>query len=108
MLDVREPDEYKGIDKDKKSKGHLPGAVYMYYKEMLTATGEYKSKDEIIATAAKYGASPDKEIVVYCQTGIKASVAYIALKEIAGFNNVKLYAGAYAEWASVAKNPIVK
>lgn len=108
LLDVREPDEYNGIDKDKKSKGHLPGAVYMYFKEMQTPTGAYKTKEEIIATAAKFGATPEKEIVVYCQTGIKASVVYIALKEIAGFPNVKLYAGAYAEWASVPENPIVK
>jgi thiosulfate/3-mercaptopyruvate sulfurtransferase len=108
LLDVREPDEYNGVDKDKKSQGHLPGAVYLYYKDMLTATGAYKTKDEIIAIAAKVGATPEKEIVVYCQTGIKASVAYVALKEIAGFPKVRLYAGAYAEWASVAENPIVK
>lgn len=108
LLDVREPDEYNGIDKDKKSQGHLPGAVYLYYKDMLTATGAYKTKDEILAIAAKVGATPEKEIVVYCQTGIKASVVYLALKEIAGFPNVKLYAGAYAEWASVAGNPVVK
>jgi len=108
LLDVREPDEFKGIDKDKKSQGHLPGAVYLYYKDMLTATGAYKTKEEIIVIAAKAGATPEKEIVVYCQTGIKAAVTYFALKEIAGFPNVKLYAGAYAEWASVAENPIVK
>lgn len=108
LLDVREPDEYNGIDKDKKSKGHLPGAVFMHFKEVQTANGAFKTKDEIIATAAKFGATPDKEIVVYCQTGIKAAVVYIALKEIAGFANVKLYAGAYAEWASIAENPIVK
>jgi thiosulfate/3-mercaptopyruvate sulfurtransferase len=108
LLDVREPDEYNGIDKDKKSRGHLPGAVFMHFKEVQTATGAYKTKDEIIATAAKFSATPDKEIVVYCQTGIKASVVYFALKEIAGFPNVKLYAGAYAEWASVTDNPIVK
>jgi thiosulfate/3-mercaptopyruvate sulfurtransferase len=108
LLDVREPDEYNGIDKDKKSQGHLPGAVYLYYKDFLTANGAYKTKDEIIAIAAKCGATPEKEIVVYCQTGIKAAVVYVALKEIAGFPDVKLYAGAYAEWASVAENPIVK
>jgi thiosulfate/3-mercaptopyruvate sulfurtransferase len=108
LLDVREPDEYNGIDKDKKSQGHLPGAVYLYYKDMLTSTGAYKTKDEIVAIAAKVGATPEKEVVVYCQTGIKASVVYLALKEIAGFPNVKLYAGAYAEWASVAGNPVEK
>jgi thiosulfate/3-mercaptopyruvate sulfurtransferase len=108
LLDVREPDEYNGVDKDKKSQGHLPGAVFMHFKEVQTANGAFKTKDEIIATAAKFGATPEKEIVVYCQTGIKAAVVYIALKEIAGFPNVKLYAGAYAEWASVAENPVVK
>ena len=108
LLDVREPDEYNGIDKDKKSQGHLPGAVFMHFKEVQTANGAFKSKEEIIATAEKFGATPEKEIVVYCQTGIKAAVVYIALKEIAGFPNVKLYAGAYAEWASVPENIVVK
>ncbi len=108
LLDVREPDEYKGIDKDKKSQGHLPGAVFLYYKDMLTVTGAYKTKEEIMAIAAKAGATSEKEIVVYCQTGIKAAVTYIALRQIAGFPNVKLYAGAYAEWASITANPIVK
>lgn len=108
LLDVREPDEYKGIDKDKKSQGHLPGAVFLYYKDMLTVTGAYRSKEEIMAIAAKAGATSEKEIVVYCQTGIKAAVTYIALRQIAGFPNVKLYAGAYAEWASITDNPIVK
>lgn len=104
LLDAREKDEYEGMDKDKRSKGHLPGAVFMNYKEVLTSTGAYKSKDEILAIAAQFGVVPEKEVIVYCQTGIKAAVIYIALKEIAGLSHVKLYAGAYAEWASVPDN----
>ena len=108
LLDGREKDEYEGNDEAKRSKGHLPGAVWMNYKEVLSPTGAFKSKDEIIATAAKFGATPEKQIVVYCQTGIKAAVLYVALKEIAGFENVKYYAGAYAEWASVSQNKIIQ
>jgi thiosulfate/3-mercaptopyruvate sulfurtransferase len=108
ILDNREKDEFDGMDKDKRSKGHLPGAVFMNFKEVLTSTGAYKTKEEIIAAVSRFGVTPDKQIVVYCQTGIKAAVVYIALKEIAGFSNVKLYAGAYTEWASVADNQIVK
>lgn len=108
LLDAREKDEYDGIDKAQKSKGHLPGAVFMNFKEVLTETGAFKSKEQIIETVSKFGATPEKEITVYCQTGIKAAVVYIALKEIAGYSNVKLYAGAYAEWASISENPIVK
>lgn len=108
LLDAREKDEYDGMDKAQKSKGHLPGAVFMNFKEVLAENGAYKTKEQIIETAAKFGVTPEKEVIVYCQTGIKAAVLYYAFKEIAGFSNVKLYAGAYAEWASVNENPIVK
>lgn len=108
LLDGREKEEFDGVDTAKKSKGHIPGAVWMYFKEVLTATGAYKSRDEIIATAAKFGATPEKPIVVYCNSGVKASVLYIALKEIAGFKNVQYYAGSYSDWSSVPENPIVK
>lgn len=108
LLDGREKDEFEGADAAKKSKGHLPGAVWMNFKEVLTATGAYKSKDEIIAAAAKFGATPEKPIVVYCNSGIKAAVLYVALKEIAGFQNVQNYVGSYADWNTIAENPIVK
>jgi len=108
LLDGREKDEFDGVDAAKKSKGHIPGAVWMNYKEVLTQTGAYKSKNEIIAAAAKFGATPEKQIVVYCNSGVKASVLYVAFKEIAGFQNVQYYGGSYADWASVPGNPIVK
>jgi thiosulfate/3-mercaptopyruvate sulfurtransferase len=96
------------VDDAKKSKGHIPGAVWMNFKEVLTATGAYKSKDEIAAAAAKLGVSPDKSVIVYCNSGVKASVLYTALKEIAGFQNVQYYAGSYADWTSNPENPILK
>ena len=108
LLDAREKAEFDGVDAAKKSKGHIPGAVWMNYREVLTSTGAYKSKDEIIAAAAKFGATPEKPIVVYCNSGVKATVLYIAFKEIAGFQNVQYYAGSYADWASIPENPIVK
>ena len=108
LLDGSEKAEFEGVDTAKKSKGHIPGAVWMNFKEVLTPTGAYKSKDEIIATAAKFGATPEKPIVVYCNSGVKATVLFIAFKEIAGFQNVQYYAGSYADWASNPENPIVK
>jgi len=107
LLDAREKDEFAGADAAKRSKGHIPGAVWMNFKEVLTANGAYKSKDEIIAAAAKFGATPEKQIVVYCNSGVKASVLYIALKEIAGFQNVQFYAGSYADWVSNPENQLV-
>jgi len=108
LLDAREKTEFDGVDAAKKSKGHIPGAVWMNFKEVLTPTGAYKTKDEIIATAAKFGATPEKSIVVYCNSGVKATVLYIAFKEIAGFQNVQYYAGSYADWVSNPENQVVK
>jgi len=108
LLDGREKDEFEGADAAKKSKGHLPGAGWMNFKEVRTPTGAYKSKEDIIAAAAKFGATPEKPIVVYCNSGIKAAVLYIALKEIAGFQNVSNYVGSYADWTSVPENQVVK
>jgi thiosulfate/3-mercaptopyruvate sulfurtransferase len=108
LLDGRDKEEFDGVDAAKRSKGHLPGAVLLSFKDLQTVTGAYKSKIEIIEIAAKSGATPDKSIVVYCNTGIKASVLYIALKEIAGFTNVRYYDGSYAEWISVPENKLVK
>lgn len=108
LLDAREKEEYAGTDAARKSKGHLPGAVWMNFKEVLTATGAYKTKDEIIAAAAKFGATPEKPVVIYCNSGVKASVLFIAFKEIAGFQNIGIYVGSYADWSSVPENKIVQ
>jgi thiosulfate/3-mercaptopyruvate sulfurtransferase len=107
LLDAREKDEFVGADAAKKSKGHISGAGWMNFKEVLTATGAFRSKDEIIAAAAKFGATPEKTIIVYCNSGVKASVLYVALKEIAGFQNVQYYAGSYADWVSNPENQVV-
>lgn len=108
LLDGREKEEFKGVDAAKKSKGHIPGAVWMNYREVLTPTGAFKTKDEIVAAAAKFGATPEKPIVVYCNSGVKASTLFVGLKEIAGFQNVQYYGGSYADWSSNSANPIVK
>jgi len=108
LLDGREKEEFEGVDAAKKSKGHIPGAVWMNYREVLTPTGAFKTKEEIIAAATKYGVTPEKPIVVYCNSGVKASTLLVGLKEIAGFQNVQYYAGSYADWSSNPANPIVQ
>ncbi len=108
LLDGREKEEFDGVDAAKKSKGHIPGAVWMNYREVLTPTGAFKTKEEIVAAAAKFGATPEKPIVVYCNSGVKASTLFVGLKEIAGFQNVQYYGGSYADWSSNPSNPIVK
>lgn len=42
----------------------------------------------------------NKEVIVYCKTGTTASLAYFVLKSILKYPNVKVYEGAYLDWAS--------
>jgi thiosulfate/3-mercaptopyruvate sulfurtransferase len=97
LVDVRTADEFNGIDK---SDGHIPGAINLNYEDLLTDNGAFKSASELQKIADTYGLTNDKEIVFYCKTSIRATVSFIAFKNILGCKNVKVYDGAYNEWAA--------
>lgn len=101
LVDARAAGEFAGKEKD--SKGHIKNAVNINYELFLDESGAYKSKDEIMQVASSKGLSPEKKIIAYCTSSIRAAVIYIALVDIAGFENVKVYDGAYNE--IVAKKP---
>jgi thiosulfate/3-mercaptopyruvate sulfurtransferase len=42
------------------------------------------------------GITTKDSVVAYCRSGVRASLAYVAMKQ-AGYN-VRLYDGSYAEW----------
>ncbi len=103
LVDSRNADEFAGKTED--SKGHIPGAVNLDQAVLLTETGYYKPVEELKNIVAAAGITPDKEVIVYCVTGVRASVLYYALKNVLGYEKVKVYDGSYNEWA--AKNTVV-
>lgn len=104
LVDVRTPDEYNGNHKN--SDGHIPGAINMNYEELLTASGAFKPKAEIMKIANSLGLTPDKEMIFYCRTSTRAGVPFYAFKYILGYDKVKVYDGAYLEWS--AKKDVVQ
>lgn len=97
LVDCRAPDEYNGV---KNSDGHIPGAINIDYVNWLTDTGAFKSADEIKAIAEANGITPDTEVILYCRTSVRATPAFIALKNILGYEKVRVFDGAYLEWAA--------
>lgn len=69
---------------------------------LTRADGGYKTKAEILAVFATAGIDGSKPIVTYCNSGALASIYYYALKEICGFENVRMYDGSWQEWANLA------
>lgn len=103
LIDSRESKRYQGIEEpiDKKA-GHIPGAVNKVWTKVLE-NGFYKKSEELQLSFTDI--SRDKEIIVYCGSGVTASPNYIALKE-AGFKDVKVYVGSFSDWISYSDNPI--
>ena len=102
IIDARTPEEFDGTSD--KSEGHIPGALNINYKKVLTDSEAFKSKEQLNQLVAKHNLSPDKPIVIYCNTGVIATVIYAAFKNVLGWDNVKVYDGAYKEWEAKGNN----
>ena len=105
IVDARSPDKYNGTSEV--SDGHIPTAVNLYFEDVLTSEKDFKPATELQQLVQTKGITPEKTVIVYCMTGIKASVVYVALTQILHYKKVKLYDGAYEEWWAHYK-PLVK
>lgn len=105
LIDSRDKARYFGeIEPIDKVPGHIPGAIHKFWAESLEQ-GSFKNKEE---QKKRFADLDQKEpIIVYCGSGVTAAPNYIALK-MAGFQNVKLYAGSYSDWVSYDENPVAK
>jgi thiosulfate/3-mercaptopyruvate sulfurtransferase len=101
IIDARHITEYNGTSEKPVSKGHIPGAVNIEWKKMITETGALKSKEELKKIFAAKGVTSGKTIIIYCATSVRAGIEFFALKSVLGYPNVKVYDGAYNEWVSL-------
>lgn len=97
LLDVRAENEFNGTSTDPVSKGHIKGAKNIEWSDVLTATGNLKTDAELKKLFESKGITKDKTIVLYCGTSVRAGIVFLALKHL-GYQNVKVYDGAYNEW----------
>ncbi len=106
LVDVRDIGEFKGTEGTTKRKGHIPSAVNIEYKKVQNASGILKTKEELEKIFTAAGVTPDKEVILYCTTSVRAGVVFMVLKTILNYPNVKVYDGAYNEWEADSANPV--
>lgn len=106
LVDVRSPEEFNGTNDSELKKGHIPGAINLEFKNVLNSRDMLKSKEELSALFTNAGITPDKEIILYCESSVRAGIVFLALQSRLGYPNVKVYDGAFLEWLSVPSNPV--
>ncbi|MEK3910029.1 sulfurtransferase [Paenibacillus sp. FSL H7-0331] len=104
LLDSREAPRYLGeVEPIDKAAGHIPDAINKFWKDVLDEQGRFKDESAITENYARL--PRDKEIIVYCGSGVTSTPNILGLSE-AGFKNVKLYAGSWSDWISYEENPM--
>jgi thiosulfate/3-mercaptopyruvate sulfurtransferase len=111
ILDTREPEEYLGQPYIAKGKlnawkqgaftyGCIPSAVHLNWSDAVHLDGDHRFKclKDLKHNFSKVGITPDKEILVYCQSGVRSAHTSYVLKEILGYPNVQNYDGSWIEW----------
>ncbi|MBY0122659.1 sulfurtransferase [Bacillus sp. S/N-304-OC-R1] len=103
IIDSRERKRYLGeVEPIDKKAGHIPGAINKVWLEGYE-NGSFKSNHEQSERFSDI--APNKQIIVYCGSGVTATPNFMALKA-AGYPNVKLYAGSFSDWISYDDNEI--
>ena len=118
FVDARTTKEFKGEDIRSLRGGHIPGAVNVPYEQnwqdpdalRKIQRGEVKdSAGMSLKTSSDLkklygGLDPNKETIVYCQSGVRASETATVLKDL-GFKNVKVYDSSWLAYGNLISAP---
>tara|TARA_B100000586_G_scaffold226508_1_gene174370 strand:+ start:1182 stop:2036 length:855 start_codon:yes stop_codon:yes gene_type:complete len=116
LLDVRSIEEYKGervsppggFDHGAERPGRIPGAVHLYYRDLLNEDDTFISREELKEKFSSKGVVPGSvnEVVTYCRLSHRATLAWFAMSHLLGLDNVKIYDGSWTEWGSIVGFPV--
>jgi thiosulfate/3-mercaptopyruvate sulfurtransferase len=96
IVDARTPQEH--------IQARIPGSILNNWENGLGDYGKMIKDKEILKNEfSEKGITPDKEIICYCHSGMRASHTYLQFKH-AGFPNVRLYDGSMIDWMQQRKS----
>lgn len=106
VLDVRTQEEFEGTKTEEgvARPGHIPGAKHLDWTETMSG-GRFRPPNELRQLLTGVGASANRELVVYCRVGTRASEMFFVAR-LLGFP-VRLYDGSMNDWSSRKELPVV-
>lgn len=100
VIDTRDKDEFEGAQKFGEARGgHLPGSIWMAYKDLINKDGTMKSVEALEEIFAEAGLNKDDKIVTYCTAGIR-SAHFAEILQMLGYENAVNYDESFYVWAN--------
>ena len=104
LLDARARERYRGEHEPVDPRaGHIPGALSSPTSDNLGSDGRFRAAQELRARFADLGVEPDRDVGVYCGSGVTAAHQIAALR-IVGVD-AALFPGSWSAWSSDPRRP---
>ena len=90
LVDTREDWEF--------DEGHIPGAVRLDWRELVSEESRgLLTVPELRAVLEERGVTPDKQVLLYCNTARRISHTYTVLRHL-DYPDLAFYEGSLTEW----------
>lgn len=109
LVDARPEKQFLGKSKHGKAlaAGTIPGSFNLQQQTLVEDnTSFFKDAITVAQLVKKVGIESTEGEIAYCNTGHWATVAWFALSEVLGHENVKNYDGSMVEWTADPSRPL--
>jgi thiosulfate/3-mercaptopyruvate sulfurtransferase len=95
IVDTREDWEFE--------ESHIPGATVLDWRELVDdETRGLKPRTEIESILADNGITPERRVLLYCNTARRISHTYVVLRHL-GYEKLAFYEGSLTEWEAAGR-----
>jgi len=99
IVDDRLPAFFKGTAVEPgESPGHIEGALNVPFSLFADNLAGFSSRAAMASAYRLAGVHRDDDVVVYCHSGDKAAIAYLAARALG--MRVRMYLGSWRDWSA--------